>query len=53
MEAMSKFSVDFRLTPDNKSVRFYNPSADNIPIQLFSAILKALEEVEKEYNGIK
>ena len=34
---MSKFSVD----------------SDNIPLQLFSAILKALEEVEKEYNGTK
>ena len=50
---MNKFSCYFRMTPNNKSVRFYNPSAGNIPIKLFSAILKALEQVEKEYNGVK
>ena len=49
---VKKFTVEFKMTPDNKSVRFYNPSADEISIQLFSAILKALEQVEKEYNGI-
>lgn len=53
METIHKFSVEFRMTPDNKSVRFYNPSAENIPIQLFSAILKALEQVEKTYHGIE
>lgn len=50
-ETIQKFSVEFRMTPDNKSVRFYNPSAGNIPMQLFSAILKALEQVEKTYHG--
>lgn len=53
METIHKFSVEFRMAPDNKSVRFYNPSAENIPIQLFSAILKALEQVEKTYHGIE
>lgn len=48
---MNKFSCDFRMTPDKKSVRFYNPSADNIPLPLFCAILKALEQVEKQYSG--
>lgn len=47
---MNRFTCDFRMTPDKNSVRFYNPSADNIPIRLFSAILKALEQVEKEYG---
>lgn len=50
METINRFSIELRMTPDNKSVRFCNPFADNIPIQLFIAILKALEEVEKEYN---
>lgn len=49
---IQKFSVEFRMTPD-KSVRFYYPSAGNIPILLFSAILKALEQVEKTYHGIE
>ena len=53
METKHKFSVELRMTPDNKSVRFYNPSVENIPIQLFSAILKALELVEKTYHGIE
>lgn len=53
METIQKFSVEFRMTPDNKSVRFYNPSVGNIPMQLFSAILKALEQVEKTYHGIE
>lgn len=52
-ETIQKFSVEFRMTPDNKSVRFYNPSTGNIPMRLFSAILKALEQVEKTYHGIE
>lgn len=51
METNSRFSVEFRIGADNKSVRFYNPSVDDIPLPLFSAILLALERVENEYNG--
>ncbi len=49
-ETKNRFSVEFLLTPDKGAVRFYNPSADNIPLHLLSCICKALEQVEKEYK---
>lgn len=37
-------------TDSSGRVRFYNPEANEIPVQLFADILKAIAEIEKRWN---